>query len=110
MVDSFNDFVQRWITPFTVLTFFGAVIWGVQLNYITLQLTEAVAVQKDQIDRLRRDDAAVSVTLAQGIMVQQHIVKALERIEEQLDQHDDEAEEWKRKILLNEQKLKSNGE
>ena len=106
MADSFNEFIQKWITPLTLLTFFGAIVWGVQLNIITIQHTEAIASQQRQLHILEEDDNTTAISLAQGIIVQQQMVRALERIEKKVTRHAEEAEEWKRRIILNEQRLK----
>jgi len=108
MADSFNAFIQKWITPMTVLSLFGAIAWGLQHNFLLMEHNALLIVHEREIDELKANDATVSISLAEGIVVQRQLAKALTRMEKEVAGHNIEAEQWKRKILLNEQELKRN--
>jgi len=57
--DSFDRFTHRWVTPASLMVLFGAVVWGVQLNLITLQSVERIAALSEESIELSRKVAAL---------------------------------------------------
>ena len=86
--DSFDRFTHRWITPASIMVLFGAVVWGVQLNLITLQSVERIAALSEQSIDLSRKVAAleahryeISALLASTAATLDKITDRIERCE-----------------------------
>jgi len=103
--DSFKLFISQWVTPFTLVIAFGAVVWGIQLNYATLQNTKRLGAQAAEIRLIRDQDISANLILVRATLLQDQLEKRLVRVERAQAVHDKEAEAWKRKIIKNESRL-----
>ena len=103
MTDKFGDFLNKWITPVTLTAIFGAIIWGVQLNIATLNTTKQVASLLVEYQTLEREITALDRSVSRIAIILDNLENRIARTEEVVEEHNKEAEEWKRRILLNEQ-------
>lgn len=107
-IDSFNAFVQKWVTPATVVIVFGAIVWGVQLNLLSLQHTRAIAANHTAIkainDRLTADEFSLQKT---ALLLEQTAARLAE-VKRAADEHNREAEKWKRQIIRNQDAIERN--
>ena len=92
--------ITMWASPAGFLVFFGALVWGIQLNVGFVQLTSRVtgieAQQRAQVDQM----SAISENMLRITLTLDNMLKDIEHNTEQIDQHNAEAEKWKRKISV----------
>ena len=88
MVDSFRQWVGKWITPFTLISIFGGIVWGAQLNFLALRTAESVASQRviSELVRSEMQEVAINSTrtaaLNEALFAQlQDLVDRVERNE-----------------------------
>lgn len=105
-VDSFNAFINKWVTPATIVVVFGAIVWGVQLNIATLQNSKAHAANGVAIDKLAERVTADEFTQQKTALLLQQVSANLARLEQAAAAHNAEAEKWKRQIIRNQDALK----
>lgn len=104
-VDSFNAWIDKWIRPTTLVTVIGAIIWGVQLNFAILQQTEINAQQASLIVTLDEAHRELQLQEARTSLLLDQVSVRLADVTKRVLEHDKEAEQWKRKILLMEQQI-----
>lgn len=109
-VDSFNLFIQKWVTPATVVIVFGAIVWGVQLNVLSLQHTRAIAANHEKIIQLESREIKTEFDLQRTALLLEQTSANLAELKTAHDNHIQEAERWKRRILLNEERTKPRSE
>jgi hypothetical protein len=92
--------VENWVSPSGVLLVIGGVIWGVQLNVATMNLTAEITTQQDRISRLEQDAEHTHENLLRTTLVLEameiRMIEALEHVEN----HNTESEDWKRRIVV----------
>lgn len=96
---------DKWVNPTTVIALIGGIIWGVQLNMAVLQHSSDIGVVKqsnkeiEQMVKVHDNNMVRVSTLLDGV------AQRIDRKETQFDEHLKDAEEWKRKILINERAI-----
>lgn len=98
-------FLDKWITPTTLLAILGGIVWGVQLNAAVLSLTDAVGRYSNELDRAQEINATQTVALARTAEILAQVQKRLDKAETHVIEHEKDAEIWKRKIMSNEAAL-----
>jgi len=102
-----TDLLDKWITPTTLIAIFGGIVWGIQLNFIVLEHTKEIASIQRESDILD----TMSQTNADSIIRLTAIIDELERRiqsnSKHREQHEKEADDWKRTIIQNESRIKS---
>lgn len=104
-VDSFNLFVSKWVTPATVVIVFGAIVWGVQLNFLMLEHSRAIGLHAEKISTLGIEQKNLEFNAQKTAIILDQAVRSLSDIIIKIETHDAEAETWKRQILLNQQNI-----
>ena len=104
-VDSFNEFVKKWMTPATVLTAFGAVVWGVQLNIISVKNSETGAANAQAIRVLTERVTSDEFELQRTALLLEQTSANLAALKRASEAHNAEAEKWKRQIIRNQDEL-----
>ncbi len=91
---------ERWMGPTGVAIIAGGIIWGIQLNYATMNLTSQVArITKDvEIHDSQLDE--VSANLLRTTIVLQNMEEEMSEAVGIVKEHNDASEEWKRRIIL----------
>lgn len=82
--DSFDRFTHRWVTPATLVALIGAIIWGVQLNMITLQSVDTIATLTADSRRAAVSVSQLEVRRAESAAIQRSTVLTLDRLERRL--------------------------
>lgn len=100
-VDAFNAFIQKWVTPATVVIVFGAIVWGVQLNILSLQHAQAIARNHEAVKSLDQRLTSAQFDAQKMALLLEQATQHLAAVQKSLDDHYREAEQWKRQIIRN---------
>jgi len=105
--EKITSLFDKWITPTTLITIFGGIVWGIQLNFVVLEHTKQIAA----IEKESYSIEAMTHTNAQSII---RITTMLDSIERRVNQntqhaesHEQSAEKWKRNIIQNQSRIKA---
>jgi len=105
---------DKWVNPTTVMVLFGAIVWGIQLNFAVLQNTKEIG----QVAGTQQKIVEIQQTIQQNTIrlsvlieeLQKHQVRNTELLEKTnkyvLDRERD-AEGWKKRIEGNEQDIQN---
>ena len=104
-MDSFQEFTSKWITPATLVIMFGAIVWGIQLNVAVMQNAKAIAALTTTLEGVKEKQAEHDLAWARAVVIQDQLLERLAINTETLNAHLGEAEDWKRRILMNEQRV-----
>lgn len=105
-VDSFNAFIDKWIRPSTIVIVFGAIVWGVQLNFITLEQAKSISALQKEVSRVREQQVKDEFDLQKTAILLERTSANLAKLREDYYEHAREAERWKQRILSNEERTK----
>lgn len=105
-VDSFNAFIQKWVTPATVVIVFGAIVWGVQLNIVSLQNARGIAANGEKLDAMAERLVGDEFDLQRTALLLEQASANLANLEKEQRDHEAEAEKWKRQIIRNQDAIK----
>ncbi|MGI9571134.1 MAG: hypothetical protein ACR2PH_15680 [Desulfobulbia bacterium] len=93
--------MNNWFTPAGLLVVFGAIIWGVQLNWGVLRLieenTEAAAIREEILAK----QVAVTINLERTTLLLSVLEQKVEVLDDKVEAHEIEAEKWKERIRRN---------
>ncbi|WP_372743278.1 hypothetical protein [Neptunomonas sp.] len=103
-MDAFNQWIDKWIRPTTVMIVVGAIVWGVQLNIVTLNHAELISAQNIRIAKMVAAQHQTEIELTRTAVLLDQIAQRLQETAEIVAIHNKEAEEWKRRIMLNERR------
>ena len=95
--------VDRWFSPQTVVVIVGFIIWLVQLNFAVMTLTDAMAKLDGTVNTNSRNHIETSSVLNRTVILLDNMDRRMEKLEESVESHEKEAEQWKRKIIQLEQ-------
>lgn len=93
---------DKWVNPTTVLTLIGGVVWGVQLNMMVVRLAEDSAAQNAVTNAMRAEITEFRINQEKHTLILDNLVRDVSGIRYDVDQHNEEAEAWKQRILRNE--------
>jgi predicted phosphohydrolase len=85
---------EQWISPTSVAILVGAIVWGIQLNFATLENSKDIGSltgKQEKLIEMQHETAAKM----------ERITTVLENLEERHREHLDEAALWKERILEN---------
>jgi len=85
---------DKFVSPAGVMILFGAIVWGIQLNFATLHNTQAIG-------ELRATQAEGVRLLNETALKMERISAMLGALERRHSEHLTEAELWKERILQN---------
>lgn len=103
-VENFNSWMDKWIRPSTLMAAIGAIVWGVQLNVATINQQSEIAENNSAIKQLIEHQAQIDINQAETAILLNQVAIQLKEDRQILLDHLKEAEEWKRRIILNERK------
>jgi hypothetical protein len=79
---------ERWFNPTTAMAIFGAIVWGIQLNFAVIQNTKDLG----KAEALNREMTAIIQTVSQQqvrlSVVQGQAIERLRRLEDRVHIHD----------------------
>ena len=101
-----NELLEKWISPAGILVLFGGVVWGVQLNVATMNLTKQMSGLSGKTDELSHEMSEIAQNNVRTSMILSALTKDIDRALEHTEEHERDSEDWKRRIMLNEQRLK----
>ena len=101
-----NELLEKWASPAGILVLFGGIVWGVQLNVATMNLTKQMAVMDGKSEELSHEMAKISQNNVRTSMILATLTKDVEKAVNHVHDHEKESEDWKRRIMLNEERLK----
>jgi ribosomal protein S15P/S13E len=101
-----HDLLEKWASPAGVLIMFGGVVWGVQLNIATMNLTKELSAIDGRTNELSKELVEVSKNTIRTSVILNSISKEVDNAMNHVESHKEDAEDWKRRILINEQRLK----
>jgi hypothetical protein len=112
MADRFSEFLKQWTAPTVLLSLallvFGGIVWGIQINFTLVKLVESDAAFESALDKQKEYQAADRVSMAKITLVLDRLVSEVKVNRKAIAEHNTEAEKWKRRILLNEQRNHTN--
>jgi len=104
---------DKWINPTTVMVLFGAIVWGIQLNFAVLQNTKdigQVAGTQQKIveiqQTIQQNTIRLSVLIEEMQKHQERNTQLLERTNKYVIDREREAAGWNKRIEGNEQDIK----
>jgi hypothetical protein len=101
-----RSWLDKWVTPTTVLALIGAIIWGIQLNAAVIGQVAAIA----RLDTRITAQNAISHDHSEQLIKLASIIDGMERrIESNTAhrvEHERDAQGWKHRIVTNEEKLR----
>jgi len=100
-VDTFQSFIQKWVTPATIVIAFGAIVWGVQTNAITIQNAKAIEKQSLEFGSLASRIVQTELNAQRTAILLEQATSNLTRLQRAVNDHLTEAEAWKRRIIRN---------
>lgn len=79
---------EKWFNPTTVMAIFGAIVWGIQLNFAVLQNTkdlgEAEALNQKMVSVVQ----SISDQQVRLAVTQEQLVSRLQRLEDRVHKYD----------------------
>jgi hypothetical protein len=108
MMDAFKAFVDRWMQPSLIVGFlvviYGAIIWGNNLTEEALRAAEERGKHNARIVSLEFAERQNQISMTEMTLILKQVVETQKSIQQMVIDHNREAEEWKRRIVINEQK------
>jgi septal ring factor EnvC (AmiA/AmiB activator) len=100
---------DKWVNPTTMMVLFGAIVWGIQLNFAVLQNTKELgqvqATQQKVVviqQEMQRQSIRLATLLETMERNQERNTKLLEETNKHVLEREKEAEGWKKRIEGNE--------
>lgn len=105
-----SSLFESWVSPSGVLLLIGGVVWGVQLNVATMNLTAEMVTQQSRLEKLEDEAEDTQENLLRTTLILEgmeiRMINALEHVEN----HNKESEDWKRRIVVLEEMQKRRGQ
>ena len=87
-MDRVLDFLNKWISPFTVTAVIGFIIWLVQLNAATLGQESRISVVEQNIMHIQNDDHSMALLISRTTAVQESLTRQLRILEERMTRNE----------------------
>jgi len=106
-MNDISEVLKGWLSPAGALLLLGGIVWGVQLNVATMnlssQMSELNAKQGNISDRLLE----VSDNSLRTTLLMKQLTERMAEMDADVDVHFDEAEDWKLKIIAIEERMRA---
>ena len=73
--------VERWVTPTTLLTAFGGVVWGIQLNFAVLHHASQLAQINTEMIAHEQDSKKYIAVIERSTVILDNIERRLHNLE-----------------------------
>ena len=73
--------VERWVTPTTLLTVFGGVVWGIQLNFAVLHHSTQLAKINTEMIAHEQDSKKYIAVIERSTVILDNIERRLSKLE-----------------------------
>jgi chromosome segregation ATPase len=103
------DWFLNWITPSGVMLMIGGITWGVQLNIHAMLMVKRIGRHESRIDGHDAVLREITTELAKVSIILQQVERDVMRAADHIEEHNSEAESWKRRIVTVEERIKSMG-
>ncbi len=99
------QWIKDWVSPTGFVIVIGGIIWAIQLNvgFVQLTSTQAKILERQELHIL--EDQEHARQLNRVVLLLDVLERRLADTEKDVKQHNRDAEGWKQKILLMEQKI-----
>jgi len=87
-MDRLLDFLNKWISPFTITAAIGFIIWLVQLNSAILNLSERTSVVETAHIHHVQDNQSLAVLVSRVSAVQESLAFQLDRLEQRMTRNE----------------------
>lgn len=87
-MDRLLEFLNKWISPFTITAAIGFIIWLVQLNAAILTLAERSSAAEQSIQHVKIDNQSMAVLLSRTTAVQESMAFQLDRLEARMTRNE----------------------
>ena len=87
-MDRFLEFLNKWISPFTITASIGFIIWLVQLNAATLAHQSRISVIEQNIEYIQRDDQSMALLISRTTAVQESLTRQLRILEARMTRNE----------------------
>ena len=87
-----NEFAKvlldKWTGPAGILIMFGAIVWGVQLNFAVLALTDELAAQRVILERNMEQSNEVTLSVAKAATLLESLTRQLDILERRMTRNE----------------------
>lgn len=104
-IHPFMRLMVHWSSPAGVVVIIGFVIWLIQLNMGFVAISKDIAVLKEKHHQQTQALQTIQRNADKTSLILNGVVNRLEDAVNDLEDHNEQSQEWKRKILLNEEKV-----
>lgn len=82
------EFLNKWISPFTITAVLGFVIWLVQIESRTLEHQGRIAEFENDIQHMERNDQSTALLLSRTAAVQESLIHQLDALERRMTRNE----------------------
>ena len=97
---------SKWATPAGLTIMFGAIVWGVQLNFAIINLTDKLGEIDAEADVSQRTQRDIAATVLKATLMMDEMEKDVLAVVKHVNDHNKESAEWKQRILILEERLR----
>jgi len=87
-MDRVLDFLNKWISPFTITAVIGFIIWLVQLNAATLGQESRISVMEQNINHIEKDDKSMALLISRTTAVQESLARQIRIMEARMTRNE----------------------
>lgn len=92
--------IEQWSGPAGFLVLFGAIVWGIQLNMAVLGLTKGEMAIAKELSEMTKAAHLSSENMIKVSVLLESLTERVEQNSSAIAKHNEEAEAWKRKISV----------
>jgi len=85
----------------------GVIVWGIQLNVGYSVMKGVVAANSEQIKLNTDINREQSILINRTTLLQESLMERMKAAEQHVEEHEKSADDWKRRILLNEERIRN---
>ena len=87
-MDRVLDFLNKWISPFTVTAVIGFIIWLAQHNFAILNQETRISALEQNIMHIQNDDHSMALLISRTTAVQESLTRQLRILEERMTRNE----------------------
>ena len=87
-MDRLLEFLNKWISPFTITATIGFIIWLVQLNGAALSHQARLSAIEQNIEHIQRDDQSMALLISRTTAVQESLARQLRILEARMTRNE----------------------
>ncbi len=96
---------DRWVNPTTALALIGGIVWGVQLNMLTVSTAEKTAGLEALHAQIQLELRDMRINQEKQTIILDSLLRQVTTMDTDMESHIREAESWKQRIIQNERMI-----